>query len=169
MSTTITINGIDVETVLRAYVECALFTSHIEESGLEILRALSHPGDVSERACADWGMDRCDLGADDLHADALASMRADVESFLSSPDFDDTTDEQVAAHERALEVWSTTLGVEQIGHDLWLTRNGHGAGFWDRFGGEQEGARVGRYLTEQARPYGESYLYIGDDGKVHAS
>ncbi len=21
---------------------------------------------------------------------------------------------------------------EQIGHDLWLTRNGHGAGFWDR-------------------------------------
>lgn len=22
--------------------------------------------------------------------------------------------------------------AEQIGHDLWLTRNGHGAGFWDR-------------------------------------
>lgn len=21
---------------------------------------------------------------------------------------------------------------EQIGHDIWLTRNGHGAGFWDR-------------------------------------
>jgi len=21
---------------------------------------------------------------------------------------------------------------EQLGHDLWLTRNGHGAGFWDR-------------------------------------
>lgn len=21
---------------------------------------------------------------------------------------------------------------EQIGHDFWLTRNGHGAGFWDR-------------------------------------
>ena len=21
---------------------------------------------------------------------------------------------------------------QQIGHDLWLTRNGHGAGFWDR-------------------------------------
>lgn len=22
--------------------------------------------------------------------------------------------------------------IEQAGHDLWLTRNGHGAGFWDR-------------------------------------
>lgn len=24
------------------------------------------------------------------------------------------------------------ISEEQIGHDLWLTRNGHGAGFWDR-------------------------------------
>lgn len=24
------------------------------------------------------------------------------------------------------------LTEEQAGHDLWLTRNGHGAGFWDR-------------------------------------
>jgi hypothetical protein len=22
--------------------------------------------------------------------------------------------------------------IEQAGHDFWLTRNGHGAGFWDR-------------------------------------
>lgn len=25
-----------------------------------------------------------------------------------------------------------TLDPERLGHDLWLTRNGHGAGFWDR-------------------------------------
>jgi hypothetical protein len=24
------------------------------------------------------------------------------------------------------------MTAEQIGHDFWLTRNGHGAGFWDR-------------------------------------
>jgi hypothetical protein len=23
-------------------------------------------------------------------------------------------------------------GYQQMGHDLWLTRNGHGTGFWDR-------------------------------------
>jgi hypothetical protein len=29
---------------------------------------------------------------------------------------------------KELEGWPE----EQIGHDLWLTRGGHGAGFWDR-------------------------------------
>lgn len=24
------------------------------------------------------------------------------------------------------------LPISQMGHDLWLTRNGHGTGFWDR-------------------------------------
>jgi hypothetical protein len=26
----------------------------------------------------------------------------------------------------------TGRGLGSVGHDLWLTRNGHGAGFWDR-------------------------------------
>jgi hypothetical protein len=52
---------------------------------------------------------------------------------------------------------------EQIGHDLWLTRNGHGVGFWDRGLG-----KLGDDLTALARPYGECCLYVGDDGKVYA-
>lgn len=51
---------------------------------------------------------------------------------------------------------------EQIGHDLWLTRNGHGAGFWDRGLGE-----VGDKLTEIAKSMGSKDLYKGDDGKIH--
>lgn len=35
------------------------------------------------------------------------------------------------------------------GHDFWLTRNGHGAGFWDRGAGA-----VGDALAEAARVYG---------------
>lgn len=35
------------------------------------------------------------------------------------------------------------------GHDFWLTRNGHGAGFWDRGAGA-----VGDALAEAARLYG---------------
>ena len=31
-----------------------------------------------------------------------------------------------------LEIDLRDYPAEQIGHDLWLTRNGHGAGFWDR-------------------------------------
>lgn len=51
--------------------------------------------------------------------------------------------------------------AEQNGHDFWLTRNGHGAGFWDRGYGE-----VGRRLTDAAHAYGSVDLYISDDGKV---
>lgn len=39
------------------------------------------------------------------------------------------------------------------GVDFWLTRNGHGAGFWDRGYGS-----VGERLTEAAHAYGEKYL-----------
>ena len=43
----------------------------------------------------------------------------------------------------------------QAGHDFWLTRNGHGAGFWDRGLGE-----LGDRLSEAARIYGSVYLTI---------
>jgi len=51
---------------------------------------------------------------------------------------------------------------EMIGHDFWLTRNGHGAGFWDRGLGE-----VGEKLTEIAKSFGEAYPYVDGAGKVH--
>jgi hypothetical protein len=87
---------------------------------------------------------------DDIAPEALASMREDVENFC-----DDALDTDA------------TQGVSeipdsQIGHDFWLTRNGHGAGFWDRGLG-----KLGDDLTALCRPYGESDLYVGDDGKVY--
>lgn len=50
----------------------------------------------------------------------------------------------------------------QHGHDFWLTRNGHGAGFWDR-GYPKE---LGQYLTDKAHAFGELHLYVGDDGEL---
>lgn len=55
-----------------------------------------------------------------------------------------------------------TLEPSQVGHDLWLTRNGHGAGFWDRGLGE-----VGDKLSDIARSMGSKHLYRGDDGQIH--
>lgn len=40
-------------------------------------------------------------------------------------------------------------------HDLWLTRNGHGAGFWDRDLGE-----LGERLTAAAKAAGTRDLYV---------
>lgn len=51
----------------------------------------------------------------------------------------------------------------QAGHDFWLTRNGHGTGFWDRDG---DPATMER-LTTASEKAGEVYLEVGDDGKIH--
>jgi len=51
----------------------------------------------------------------------------------------------------------------QNGHDFWLTRNRHGAGFWDRGYPKP----IGDGLTKAAHSYGESNWYVGDDGMVH--
>jgi hypothetical protein len=42
----------------------------------------------------------------------------------------------------------------QHGHDFFLTRCGHGAGFWDRGYGE-----LGRKLTDASHVYGDVYIY----------
>lgn len=52
---------------------------------------------------------------------------------------------------------------EQNGHDFWLTRNSHGAGFWDR----GYPFTVGKVLTDAAHAAGSRSLYLGDDGYLY--
>jgi hypothetical protein len=52
------------------------------------------------------------------------------------------------------------------GHDFWLTRNGHGAGFWDRPTTMYSEAAAER-LTKASEKYGTFDLYVGDDGQIH--
>lgn len=54
------------------------------------------------------------------------------------------------------------LNATDVAHDFWLTRNGHGAGFWD---GDYPEA-IGERLTASAETFGECNIYVGDDGKV---
>lgn len=53
--------------------------------------------------------------------------------------------------------------LEYAGHDFWLTRAGHGCGFWDGDYPEKEG----EILTEKAKEFGEVDIYVGDDGKLY--
>lgn len=83
----------------------------------------------------------------------------------------------VKANEKDLDLYEQTIfavrsgknsggdggsAAEYAGHDFCLTRNGHGAGFWDRGLGA-----LGDRLTKAAKVYGEFFIYAGDDGKVH--
>jgi hypothetical protein len=58
---------------------------------------------------------------------------------------------------------ATHHAVEMAGHDFWLTRNGHGAGFWDGDWQEPYASQMDVY-SKRAGAY---TLYIGDDGKIY--
>lgn len=59
------------------------------------------------------------------------------------------------------------FSMEQLGHDLWYTRNGHGVGFWSR--PEIYGDDLANIYTEYAEKIGCMYAYLGDDKKVYFS
>ncbi len=50
-----------------------------------------------------------------------------------------------------------------LGHDLWLTRNGHGAGFWDGDWPENQG----QILDGLAQNMGPMHAWVGDDGLIY--
>ncbi len=52
---------------------------------------------------------------------------------------------------------------EHAGHDFWLTRNDHGAGFWDGDWGIYGGV-----LTDISSAFGETHLYVGDDERIYS-
>lgn len=92
--------------------------------------------------------------AGDIDPAGMVSIRTDLYGFVSDPENGD-----------ALRAYVAHTGDESmIGHDFALNRDGHGAGFWDRGAGD-----AGQHLSEACKPYGESGLYVGDDGRVYVS
>lgn len=86
----------------------------------------------------------------DLSQTALVDIIAECEAFQK---------DNVAA---LAQYYEAGRDEAHAGHDFWLTRNRHGAGFWDRGMGA-----VGITLTNAAHAYGEANLYMGDDEMVH--
>lgn len=57
---------------------------------------------------------------------------------------------------------AANLSWDLVGHDIPLTCNGHGTGFWDRGLGA-----AGYVLTEVCKDIGQIEVYLGDDGMVY--
>lgn len=95
-------------------------------------------------------MDR-DYSRDDIDAETLDEMENDLDGFMEN---------NAALIERAIE----EDGAEEtdIAHNFWLTRNGHGAGFWDG-----DYPATGDALTEASKKCREYSLYIGDDDQIY--
>lgn len=84
-------------------------------------------------------------GADNIAPNTLAKMETDCAAFQTANADDIGTE------------------LEQAGIDFWLTRNGHGAGFWDGDWPEPAATR----LTDAAHACGEVGLYVGDDEWIY--
>lgn len=101
---------------------------------------------------------------------ALWSSGDDEHESFDVFDFDDLAPEALEQAILGCQQFASTYADEiatrsdsAAGHDLWLTRNGHGAGFWD--GDWPEPAAT--ILDRAAKALGETNLYLGDDGKLY--
>jgi hypothetical protein len=100
------------------------------------------------------------------------SYNGDGEPLDSNYGLEDIDGESIAEHREQLadfieanaeDIEQSGMSDEMLGHDFWLTRNGHGAGFWDR--GYPDG--IGERLTASCKPYGSSDAYVGNDNLVY--
>ena len=96
-----------------------------------------------------------DYGAEDLSGEALKATLQECRQFwsLTSHIYEHLIDEGDAP----MDVY------RQAGHDFWLTRNGHGAGFWD---GDWP-KPWDQVLTEHSKTFGEVTPLAGDDGRIY--
>jgi len=107
--------------------------------------------------CALWSS--CEISEDGEMGEALDGLYT-----VDDVDAKSVTDAESMLLDFCSENMADLDGLEdaQIGHDVWLTRNRHGAGFWDRGLGA-----IGEPPTESCQAYGSSYAYVGDDGVVY--
>lgn len=129
----------ELDSFTRGYITTALWSS-MDEAGKSLDET------------SDWS---------DLAPECLASMRQDCAQFQEL--YHDTI-------QAAIDTGEVVCGPDfdewgRAGHDFWLTRCGHGAGFWDGDWPEP----MAEHLSDAARKCGTVDLYVGDDGKIYSS
>ncbi len=147
----------DLDRFITAYIECALWSSI---DGAD-----------------DTPMDQ-NYTVDDVAESSMASIRLDCEQFIREQgevlDYCDASGDLPLRGDDARERGFADA-YAMAGHDFWLTRNRHGAGFWD---GDWDiglppletcDQQAGDVLTDAAHKFVECDLYLGDDGKVYVT
>jgi len=134
--------------VVRGYVETALWT---EEERLEDEMGYDEDDDeMSEIDAIIKSYNKKDFSnfeKEDIDADSLLDTYSDIKEFTNL--LSDSTLDEVEPFD--------------LGMDFWLTRNGHGSGFWDRGYSEE----TEEDLMSVVKNFKEKNLVIGDDLMLH--
>ena len=127
----------ELDDFTKAYIECALWSTNDNST--------PEGGEPLDR----------NFSEEDIHPDTLQEITEDCRIFQERNE-DDILSGPLSPHE------PYTASI-QAGHDFWLTRNHHGAGFWDGDWPEPAATRLDKACQEA----GDVSLYIGDDDKIH--
>ena len=150
---TIAQKGFLYSEMFRGLIEAAIWTNEeqlCEEAEIDYDHQPAYRGE--------WQLEKSSLSISDFAPSAIAYLEDLCRSFESAfPDFCADPDEHLLIQLREL----TALGY--VGHDLWLTTCGHGAGFWD--GGWEE--PIAAQLSQWCRKHGDIELYVGDDKLIY--
>lgn len=102
--------------------------------------------------CAFWSSDGDDIELDenytidDISSEAMKEITEECTDFIM---------------DNFCLLQKSGLSADYAGHNFWLTRNGHGSGFWDR--GLDD---IGDELAENARVYSSCYLFVDDNNQI---
>lgn len=152
------IQSIDMKEVVNSYLEAALWTEEErmkEEEQEDIRSKYGEPEeDDDEEDKAEHISNlipKVDFNIDNISVDSKIKAYSDIKNFIEIVGEDTIIDNRI--------------DEKMLGHDIWLTRNRHGAGFFDR----EFDFDVEKKLMDAAHELGEDYLYLGDDGLFHFS
>lgn len=122
----------DLDPFTQGYVEALFFTE--EAPGVDTAEFQTPDYQARMEEGQTDGRIPGDVGFADLAPDALADILRDCADF------------QTRAAPLLAEAVERGRRLDHLGHDFWLTRNGHGTGFWDR--SELEEGGLGERLSE---------------------
>ena len=164
------INGLDYFT--KSYIETALWTD---------TESINMPPEEPEK---DEDDDEDDIEGDEWKPVPEKPAPRPTKSSYDINDFATETLEKIKVdcdsfYNKYSELYHRAGWADNLAaHDFWLTRNRHGAGFWDRRMDELDQElnhglsentfdRIQELLVKAAHSYGEFNLYLGDDGLIY--
>lgn len=135
-----TIHDIKIDGFTAAYLEAAIWSS-------------THPDFQTERATDDTPETLDEYSIYDFSKEAIELAVKECSEFLEK------TYNLVSNEENC--TYGGCPSIEYAGHDFWLTRNGHGCGFWDG-----DWPKFGKRLTILTKKYRELNIWINDNNEL---
>jgi hypothetical protein len=154
------LSQIDINKILKGYLECALWTEEErlkedmpnidfnedeDDEKMDEIEKIIHLNNSLNRKSIDT------FTKEDIDVDSLIDAYSDIKKFIE------------LAGKEVIDYAINEQGLERLGHDIWLTRNRHGAGFLDHsYDDDME-----KKLIEASHKLKEINLYVGDDYKLY--